>query len=100
MKNKDRKKLQLNYAQKNIDFFFSLLEKQFNPNFDKFYIREIKKLSQSFNIRLKREEKLKFCKTCEIFWNAKTREIRLNDKTKCKEYICKNCSYVRKFKYK
>ncbi len=99
MKNKDRKKIQLEYTKKNISFLFDLLEKRFKPSYDKFYIREIKRLSQGFNLRLTREQKLKFCKKCNIFWNIKTREIRLNSTLKAKEYICKNCSYVKRFPY-
>lgn len=100
MKNKEKKKLQLELAKENIDFFFKLLEKRFNPDFDKQYIKEIKRLSQGFNIRLTREQKLKFCKKCEIFWNTKTRDIRLNKNNKCKEYICKECGTIRRFQYK
>ncbi len=99
MKTKDRKKIQRELGESNINSFFSLIERNFKPQFHTKYVEEIKKLAQSFNIRLSREEKLKFCKKCNIPWNTKTREIRLNSKTKTKNYICKNCSYVRKFKY-
>lgn len=100
MKNKDRKKIQTEYAQKNIQFFLSLLKKRFNPDFDKKYIRELKRLSQGFNLRLTKEEKLLFCNKCSTYWDVNTREIRLNSQNKCKEYICKNCGYVRRFQYK
>lgn len=100
MKTKERKKVQLNFAEQNIEIFFNLLDKRFKPKFDKHYIREIKKISQSFNIRLKREEKLKFCRKCETYWNSETREIRFNSKTHTKEYVCKNCGFIRRFKYK
>lgn len=99
MKNKDRKNIQKELAQENINFFLKLLENKFNPLLDNKYINEIKKLSQGFNIRLKREEKLKFCKKCDTYLSTQTREIRLNPNTKTKEYICKNCGYTRKFKY-
>ena len=99
MKNKERKKLQLEFANYNIDFFFKLLDERFKPDFDKMYVREIKRLSQGFNVRLKREQKLKFCKKCDTYWDSTTREIRFNSTFICKEYICKNCSYVRRFKY-
>ena len=39
MKNKDRKVLQIELANSNIDFFLGLLKKRFNPEFDKHYIR-------------------------------------------------------------
>ena len=100
MKNKDRKLIQKKLAQENISFFFKLLETRFNPKFDNKYLNEIKKLSQGFNIRLKRDEKLKFCKKCSSYLDINTREIRLNTILKTKEYICKNCGAVRRFKYK
>lgn len=100
MKNKDKKLLQTNLAKENIEHFFNLLETRFNPEFDSKYIKEIQNLSTSFNIRLTREQKLKFCKKCLCFWNVNTREIRLNPTFNTKEYICKNCSAVRRFKYK
>ena len=100
MKNKEKKLLGQFYAKKNIDKYFNLLESRFYPNFDSIYIKEILKLSQSFNIRLTRDEKLKFCKKCLCFWDVNTREIRFNQTLKTKEYICKNCSYTRRFKYR
>ena len=99
MKASERKKFQRHFAKENINHYFKLLEDEFKPEFNIDYIRDIKRLSEGFNIRLKREDKLKFCKKCNIYWNVNTREIRLNPTLKCKEYICKNCSYVKRFKY-
>lgn len=98
MKNKEKKKYVKSLAEENLNYFFSLLEKRFFPEYDKFYIKEIKRISQSFNIRLKREEKLKFCKKCETYLDSKTLEIRINSGSK--DYICKNCGSVRKFRFK
>ena len=100
MNNRERKKLMKNYARKNIDFFFTLLERRFEPRCDSYYIKEILRFSTAFNIRLKREEKLKFCKKCYTYWNNENVKIRFNKKLKTKEYICKNCGYTRRFKYK
>lgn len=100
MNNKERKLIQREYSNKNIEFFFSLLESRFRPEFDKRYILEIENLSKSFNIRLKREQKLKFCKKCKCFLNSESREIRLNPKNSCVEHICKNCGFVRRFRYR
>ena len=99
MNNKERKKFQKELAQKNINFYFSLLEERFRPEFDADYIKEIKRLSEGFNIRLDREEKLRFCKKCMSYMTAETREIRLNSKNRTKEIICKKCGEVRRFKY-
>lgn len=100
MKNKQRKQLQLHYAKENIEHFFSLLDKRFYPKYDHLYIKEIKRLTQGFNIRLTREQKLKFCKKCHVYWDSNTREIRLNPTLKAKEHICKNCGSIRRFVYK
>ena len=100
MKNKERKSLQLKYARENINYFFRLLDKRFCAEYDKMYVREIKRLSEGFNIRLSREEKLKFCKRCNLYWDSKSHEIRFDSDSNVKEYICKNCSYVRRFRYK
>ncbi len=94
------KQLKTQLANENINYYFKLLDNRFRPEFDNKYIQEIKKISQAFNIRLTREQKLKFCKKCNTYQTTKTREIRLNQTTKTKDYICKNCGYTRKFKYK
>ena len=99
MNNREKKKLQKEYAQKNIEFFFSLLKNNFKEDLNKKYIREIQRLSQGFNIRLSREEKLKFCRKCYVSFSVKTREIRLNSQNKTKDIICKNCGDIRRFKY-
>lgn len=100
MKNKDKKLLQTNLAKENIEHFFNLLKTRFYPDFDSKYIKEIQNLSTSFNIRLSREQKLKFCKKCLTYLDVNSREIRFNPTFKTKEYICKNCGAVRRFKYK
>ena len=99
MKNKERKELQVDYARKNIEHFFSLLDKRFRPEMDSVYIKEILKLSEAFNIRLSRESKLKVCKKCFSYMDANSREIRFDSKNKMKEYICKKCGNVKRFGY-
>lgn len=64
------------------------------------YIKQLVDLTKAFNIRLTREQKLLFCKNCMIPWNSKTRSIRLNSIHGTKDYICLECGFVRKFKYK
>lgn len=100
MKNKQRKKIKNFYVKKNIEKYFELLQKRFEPSFDEKYIKEIINLCSSFNIRLKKEDKIKFCKKCNTYFNIQTREIRFNNLTKTKDYICKNCGFTRKFPYK
>jgi RNase P subunit RPR2 len=100
MKHKNKKELQIQYAKLNINNFFNLLDKRFYPDYDKIYIKEIQKLSQGFNIRLTREQKLKFCKKCNTYMDSNTKEIRFNPKTKTKDHICKICQNTKKFRYK
>jgi len=100
MNNKERKVLQKELGNQNINFYFNLLETRFEPKYDKYYIKEIQKISQGTTIRLNREQKLKFCNKCFTYMNVKTQEIRLNSLFKTKEYICKNCGNIKRFKYK
>lgn len=100
MNNKEKKIIQNNLALKNIDFFLNLLENRFCPEFDSFYIREIKRLSEGFNIRLTREQKQKFCKKCNTYIDISNREIRFNSNFKTIDYICKNCGFTRRYRYK
>lgn len=100
MNNKEKKLVQGELVKLNIDFFFKLLDERFSPEQDSFYIREIQRLSQGFNIRLSREQKLKFCRKCLSYFDVTNREIRFNPIFKTKEYICKNCSEVRRIRYK
>jgi RNase P subunit RPR2 len=95
IKKNDKKRL----INENINFFVNLLKTRFCPEYDKFYIRDLKRLSERFNIRLNRKTKLLFCKKCSIFWDSQNVKIRLNPKFKTKEYICQNCDFRRRFKY-
>ena len=98
--NAKEKKAHVNeLVEDNINHYFSLLDDRFKPEFDKLYIQEILRFSKAFNYRLTREQKLKFCKNCLIYWSVDTREIRLNATFRTKEFICKNCGFVRRYKY-
>jgi RNase P subunit RPR2 len=97
---KQKKNIKKELAEENIEIFKNLIKTRFYPEYDKLYIRDLKRLSQRFNIRLDRQTKLLFCKKCEIFWDSKGVKIRINSKLKTKEYICQNCGFRRRFKYK
>jgi RNase P subunit RPR2 len=99
MNNKERKKLQKEYAKKNITLFLSLLKDPSLSQFHKEYVKTILSLSQMFNIRLTREEKLQFCKQCLTPLSIKNKCIRLNPKTRTIDHICKECGYRRRFQY-
>lgn len=100
MNGKDKKFIQKTYARINIDKYFQLLANKFNPEYNQFYVKEIKKFSESFNIRLKRSEKLKFCKKCNTYFYVNNFSVRTNKKYKTLDYICKNCGYVKRIKFK
>ena len=99
MKTKQKKQLQKHFAQQNLSHFINLVKNNTYPTYTPFYIREILRFSTSFNIRLKREEKLLFCKKCFVPWNIQTRTIRFDKNTKTKTIICKNCGFKRRFPY-
>lgn len=100
MNNKEKKKIQKEYAKKNIEHFFSLLKNRFKPEFDKKYIKEILKFSQAFNLRLVRSEKLLFCPKCFVYLDNLSKTIRINKNTLAVEHTCKNCKHTRRFRYK
>lgn len=97
MKNKDRKKLQTQLAKENIQFFLKLIKSRKNPTFDAQYIREIKKISQGFNLRLTREEKSSFCQKCSLFFTAENRITRIDTKHFTKNHTCIRCNHTRRF---
>jgi RNase P subunit RPR2 len=101
MKNKDKKQLQANLGKENLIFFMELLKSRENPEFDTQYIREIKKISQGFNIRLSREQKLLFCQKCSLFFEKENiQKIRLNAKMFTKNYTCPRCGNIKRFQLK
>lgn len=103
MNKKGRKKFQKKLASDAIDTYFNALEhldSSLKEDFESKYIKQIIKLQTSFTIKLKRNEKLKICKKCFTYQNFQTQQIRFNSQLKTKEYICKNCGNIRRFKYK
>jgi RNase P subunit RPR2 len=101
MKNKDRKQLQVNMGKENLNFFIQLLKSRKNPEFDTQYVREIKKISQAFNIRLTREQKLLFCQKCSLFFEKNNlQKIRIDTKTFTKNYTCPRCNNIKRFQIK
>ncbi len=100
MKKKATKTIMNDLALQNITFFKNIITQNFFKSYEQKYISEIKKISQAFNIRLKREEKLLFCKQCNTVLNANTRNIRINKDNNSIEHICQVCGFVRRFRYK
>lgn len=98
VKKKDVKKMKSQIAKENIDFFFNLLKSRKNKEFDAQYIREIKKLSEGFNFRLTKEQKLLFCKKCSLFFDKNNLQIiRIDSKNFTKNYTCPRCNFTRRF---
>ncbi|MCH8519930.1 MAG: hypothetical protein LAT82_04210 [Nanoarchaeota archaeon] len=103
MNKKGRKKLQKKLAQEAIYTYFDALtdlDRSLRDTYESKYISQIIKLQTSFTIKLKREEKLKICKKCLTYQTSKTQLIRFNSELKTKEFICKKCGDIRRFKYK
>ena len=101
MNKKNRKKLQKEYSSSAIKMYFSLLKTTTCSNIAKKYVKEILNLQTAFTLTLTRDEKKLFCKKCLVYHPIdKTLSIRFNSKFGCIEYICTNCSYIKRFKYK
>ena len=103
MNKKGRKKIQKKLASDAIDSYFNALEfldSSLKENYESKYIKQIIKLQTSFTIKLEKTQKLKICKKCFTYQNSQTQQIRFNSQLKTKEYICKSCGDVRRFKYK
>lgn len=105
--NKKQKKLaQKKYANLAFNDYFSFLNSldENELKLEKLYVKELIKLQTSFNLKLSKEIKLQLCKKCltyhPIHKEKKTLLIRLNSKTKTKNYICKNCGYTKRIPYK
>lgn len=96
----NKKKIQLHYANKAIEKYLILIKEDKFSKYHKEYVKELQTISKTFNRRLKRDEKIQFCKKCLIPWNSNTKTIRINSKLRCIEHRCNNCSYSRRFPYK
>jgi len=65
------------------------------------YIGHATRIAKKFNIRFKKEQKLRFCRKCNTYFvPGKTVVYRANPKTKALEVKCLQCGYVRRFRYK
>ena len=92
VRKKNKKKI---LAEKNIEIFTELIDKKFNKDYEKNYIKNIFEIQKSFNIKFSREFKLKFCKKC---FSYKPYKIRIDKLHKTKNFICKNCGNIKRFK--
>lgn len=95
---KNIKEVKKNLAQENVKKFFELLNNENLKDFHQSYVREILSISKSFNIKLSREEKLRFCKRCFNLW-PEFCKIRIDSKNHVKEYICQSCGFTKRIKF-
>ncbi len=106
MNKKQRKLRQKKLANQAFNDFLTILYSLDNDNkeIEKLYVKELIKIQTSFNIKINREVKLLFCKKCYTFHPIHSKNgnrnqiIRINSKTKTKDYICKNCGDKKRFK--
>lgn len=106
MNKKQRKLRQKKLANQAFNDFLQILY-SLNDNseeLEQIYVKELLKIQTSFNIKINRDTKLLFCKKCYTFHpihnktKNRTQIIRINPKTKTKDYICKNCGNKKRFK--
>ncbi len=89
-------------AKERIEILFNLAKEIFNenPKFADRYVFIARKIAMRFNIKLTKEQKKKFCHKCYSYlYPGKNCIIRTNPKTKCVEYLCKNCGKKTRYGY-
>jgi len=81
---------------------FELAKKEFetNPERSRRYVVLARQIGMKYNVRFPKELKVQFCKACGAFWVAgKNVKVRTNPKTKATEFVCLECSKVKRFGY-
>jgi len=97
-KNKER-----TIAKGRIERLFDFVELYAKKDLElaKKYVDLIVRLAQKHNIRLTKDQKIKFCKKCHTPWIfGENVEVQVNKKTGCVEYTCKECGHVKRVRYK
>jgi len=94
---------QQDIARERIDILFDLAEKNFRkkPEQSYRYMKLARKISLRYNIRMKIEQKRKFCKKCNsLLLPGSTSSVRLDSKRKLLIIKCKNCNTLYRHPYK
>ena len=94
---------QTKIAKERIQILFSNADKEFkkHPERSKRYAELARKISLRYNVRLSKEDKRKFCKSCNTWLKPGiTSKVRLDKKTKTINIICLNCKKVYRYPYK
>ncbi len=83
----------------------SILLKEAEENFSKHperalrYVKMVWALVKKHKVRLKHEQKIKFCKKCFILWIPhKTVTINFDKCHNMFEFVCISCDYKKRFK--
>jgi len=64
------------------------------------YVFLARKLSMKFSVKLAREQRRKFCHKCYKYLQpGKNVAVKINQKTKAVEYICKECGHINRYPY-
>ena len=98
-------------ARERIDILLGLAEKEFRKKRKakakakteraRRYVRLAKKISLRYNVRMKKEQKRKFCKNCNsLLLPGATSSVRLDSKRKLLIIKCKNCNTIYRHPYK
>jgi ribonuclease P protein subunit RPR2 len=100
---KKKPEQQLKIARERIDKLFDLAEKEFkkNPERSIRYIELARKIGMRYNVRLPKQMKRKFCKSCNILLKpGVTSKVRIDSKNKVKVIKCLKCNRIYRYPYK
>lgn len=71
-----------------------------HPERTKRYLYLVRKFIQRYKFRIKKEQKVMFCKKCLVWWEKnKTLKKINNKKMKLIEYNCLKCGYIKRIPY-
>ncbi|TAL47240.1 ribonuclease P [archaeon] len=103
MRSRDKPDWQKKIAQERIDILFDLAKKELrkHPERSKRYVQLARKIGLRYNIRFSKEEKRKFCKSCNtLLVPGYTSEVRLDKKTHAMSIKCLECNTIYRYPYK
>lgn len=99
----NERKLRKRIACERLNILIDEAEKMLDKNKDisRNYIKRAWTIKLRFKLKLSKELKTSFCKKCFTVWIlGKTLQINFNQREHIIEYICKECGYKKRFRYK
>jgi RNase P subunit RPR2 len=90
---------QIKIAKERIKILLNLAENELNshPERGRKYIELARNIGKRCNVRLTKEQKIRFCKECnQVLIPEKTSQIKLDRQKKFMEIKCMNCGSVYK----